>query len=58
MKRANLIWQLRLYGYSLKREEGKHSVFENPRTKERIVVPRHREINEYTAKSILKQIRG
>jgi hypothetical protein len=38
----------------LVREGKKHSVYSNPRTKQDFTVPRHAEINKYTAEAILK----
>ena len=52
MKRKDLIKRLRLLGWVLLREGGHHSVFtDGVRT---MSVPRHKEINENTAKAILK----
>jgi predicted RNA binding protein YcfA (HicA-like mRNA interferase family) len=50
MKRKELV---RL-GAVFVREGGGHSVYENPRTKRTLSVPRHAEINGHTAKSILR----
>jgi mRNA interferase HicA len=52
MKRKGLVKRLRLLGWVLLREGGHHSVFtDGVRT---MSVPRHKEINENTAKAILK----
>ena len=52
MKRKDLIKKLIIAGYRLDRT-GDHSIFEKPGSRP-IQVPNHREINEYTAKAILK----
>jgi len=55
VKRKDLLKRLRVLGCVLLREGGHHSVFtDGVRT---IPVPRHREINENTAKAILKAAR-
>ncbi len=41
-------------GAVLVREGGRHSVYENPYTKGTIAVPRHAEVNDHTAKSIIR----
>lgn len=53
MKRRDLIKKLETAGYQLDRDDGNHSVYEKPGSRP-VQVPRHREINENTAKSILK----
>jgi mRNA interferase HicA len=55
MKRKDLVKRLRLLGWVLLREGGHHSVFtDGVRT---MSVPRHKEINENTAKAILKAVK-
>lgn len=55
MKRKELVKRLRIRGWVLLREGGNHSVFtDGVRT---ISIPRHKEINENTAKAILKAVR-
>ena len=55
MKRKELVKRLQFVGWVLLREGGHHSVFtDGART---ISVPRHKEINENTAKAILKAAR-
>ncbi len=56
MKRPELERRLRELGWKLARHGGRHDVW--ARGDHEIVVPRHREINEYTAKAILKAARG
>ena len=53
MKRRDLIKKLESAGYRIDRDDGDHTV--NEKSCGRAVqVPRHREINENTAKAILK----
>jgi mRNA interferase HicA len=55
MKRKELVKRLQAAGWVHLREGARHSVFANGmRT---IAVPRHREINEHTARAILKAAR-
>lgn len=53
MKRRDLIRKLEKGGYRLTRDDGDHSVYSAP-GKRPVQVPRHREVNENTAKTILK----
>lgn len=53
MKRRDLIKKLESYGYRLDRDDGNHSIYEKKGFRP-VQVPRHREINENTAKAILK----
>jgi mRNA interferase HicA len=43
-------------GCRLLREGGEHSIWENPKNKLRTAVPRHREIVNYTAIKICRQL--
>jgi len=52
MKRRDLIKQLESAGYKLDRN-GNHAIYEKEGCRP-VQVPNHREINENTAKSILK----
>lgn len=56
MKRRDLLRHLRQHGCQLTREGGEHSIWENPATGHRTSVPRHREIPNYTAIKICKQV--
>lgn len=56
MKRTQLEKILKNLGWSLDRHGRKHDVWTNGEYE--IVVPRHKEINEYTAKAILKEAKG
>lgn len=56
MKRRDLLQHLRQHGCQFVREGGEHSIWENPTNNRRTSVPRHREIPEYTAERICKQL--
>jgi mRNA interferase HicA len=56
VNRNALIKHLRLYGCELLREGRSHSVWTNPANGRQSSVPRHREINDYTARAICKQL--
>jgi len=45
-------------GCVLARHGSKHDWYTNPRTKQSQPVPRHAEINENLAKSIIKKLKG
>lgn len=52
MKRRDLVKQLEAAGYRVARDNGDHTIYEKPGFRP-VQVPRHREINENTAKAIL-----
>jgi mRNA interferase HicA len=56
MKRTDLVRVLEEEGCVLIRHGGKHDWYRNPKTGMSQPVPRHREINEFLAKSILKKL--
>jgi predicted RNA binding protein YcfA (HicA-like mRNA interferase family) len=56
MKRLDLIRHLELHGCALLREGGRHSVHVNRVTRKSSTVPRHREINDYLARKICKDL--
>ena len=56
MKKHELIKKLNQQGAFLLRHGGKHDVYIQPRTNKEATVPRHTEINEFTAKAILKKL--
>lgn len=56
MKRQFLISHLEKMGCELLREGGKHSVYVNRLKKKVTTVPRHREIDEYLARRIFKDL--
>ncbi len=53
MKRRELVKLLKSAGFKLIRDDGDHSVYRKEHYPI-ITVPRHRELNEFTALSILK----
>ncbi len=56
MKLRDLIQHLEKYGCELLREGGNHSVFVNRKARKSTAVPRHREINDYLAAKICKDL--
>jgi mRNA interferase HicA len=58
MKRVDLIRQLEANGCTLLRHGGRHDWYQNPRTQACQPVPRHREINEFLARHILRKLEG
>ena len=56
MKKAALLKKLRALGAVFVRHGANHDVFMQPKTNKEAAVPRHNEISEYTAKSILKKL--
>ena len=53
MKRRDLIKKLETNGFIQVRDNGAHTIFKAP-NKRVIQVPKHREINENTARQIIK----
>lgn len=56
MKRVELIRHLEACGCYLLRDRGKHTVYVNPATNRVSSVPRHREINDFLAKKICRDL--
>jgi mRNA interferase HicA len=56
MKRKDLVRHLKKHGCRLLREGRGHSVWLNPANDQQSSVPRHREINDYTARAICRQL--
>ena len=56
MKRTDLIRHLIENGCELEREGKKHTVFYNPITNLSATVPRHREINTFTARAVCRDL--
>ena len=56
MNRGKLLEQAHEYGAVFVRHGKKHDIYENPRTHEYTQIPRHAEINEYTARDIIKKL--
>lgn len=58
MKRRELIRKLEDLGCVLVRHGGNHDWYTNPKTKNSQPVPRHSEIHEGLAKSIIRKLSG
>jgi mRNA interferase HicA len=56
MKRRDLIQHLERHGCELFREGGRHSVYINRTTRKVAAVPRHREINDFLARKICREL--
>jgi predicted RNA binding protein YcfA (HicA-like mRNA interferase family) len=56
VKRIDLIRHLIACGCRLLREGSSHSIWTNPANGNQSAVPRHREINDYTARAICRQL--
>lgn len=56
MKRKELIRHLLKHGCIQEREGQKHTVFYHPDTQKSVTVPRHAEINTFTARGICKDL--
>jgi mRNA interferase HicA len=56
MKRRELIRHLLAHGCQLLREGRAHSIWINPANGQQSAIPRHREIDDYTARAICRQL--
>ena len=56
MKRIDLIRHLEKHGAQFLREGGNDSVYVNRKTRKASTVPRHREINEFLAQKICRDL--
>ena len=56
MKRRDLIRHLTRHGCELLSEGGSHSVYVNRPAMKTSIVPRHREINDYLARKICRDL--
>jgi mRNA interferase HicA len=56
MKRRDLIKKIEEGGCVFVRHGGNHDWYSNPQTKQSQPIPRHKEINENLAKSIIKKL--
>jgi len=56
VKRSALIKHLRAQGCELLREGGNHSIYVNRKTGKATAVPRHREINDFLARKICRDV--
>ncbi len=56
MKLRDLVRHLRQHGCELLREGGAHSIFVNRSTGKATAVPRHRDLNEFLARKICRDL--
>jgi predicted RNA binding protein YcfA (HicA-like mRNA interferase family) len=56
VKRVDLVRHLETHGCPLLREGGSHSVFLNPAARKVSTVPRHREIKDFLARKICRDL--
>ena len=56
MKRQDLVRHLEAHGCYLLREGGNHSIYVNPAGNQSSAVPRHREINNFLARKICRDL--
>jgi mRNA interferase HicA len=56
VKRVDLLKHLRAHGCRLLREGRGHSVWVNPANQRQSAIPRHREVDDYTARAICRQL--
>ena len=56
MKRVDLIRHLEEHGCRFVREGSNHTVYANPANRQASTVPRHREINEFLARKICRDL--
>jgi mRNA interferase HicA len=56
VKRVDLIRHLESHGCRLLREGGSHSVYVNPAVRRTSTVPRHREVDDFLARKICRDL--
>jgi mRNA interferase HicA len=56
VKRVDVVRHLELHGCQLLREGANHSVYVNRSARKTSTVPRHREINDYLARKICRDL--
>jgi predicted RNA binding protein YcfA (HicA-like mRNA interferase family) len=56
VKKTELLKKITALGAVFVRHGGNHDVYVQPATSKESAVPRHSDVNEYTAKSILKKL--
>ncbi|ADB40436.1 type II toxin-antitoxin system HicA family toxin [Spirosoma linguale] len=56
MKRLDLIRHLEKQGCELLRERGSHTLYINRNTQRSSAIPRHREINDFLARKICRDL--
>jgi predicted RNA binding protein YcfA (HicA-like mRNA interferase family) len=57
MKRRDLLAELEQVGCVLLRNGAKHDIYHNPKTGRSEPIPRHREINEFLVRKIIKSLK-
>jgi mRNA interferase HicA len=58
MKRVDLIREIEKMGCILIRHGGRHDWYHNPRSGASQPIPRHREINEHLARSVIRKLKA
>jgi len=56
MKRLDLVRHIEANGCAFLREGGRHTVYFNPTSRKVSTIPRHREINDFMAKKICREL--
>jgi predicted RNA binding protein YcfA (HicA-like mRNA interferase family) len=56
MKRIDLVRHLESHGCELLREGSKHTLYVNPSNEQTSAIPRHREINDFLARKICRDL--
>ena len=56
MKRQDLVRHLRQHNCELLREGRSHSVWQNSASRRQSTLPRHLEVDDYTARAICRQL--
>jgi predicted RNA binding protein YcfA (HicA-like mRNA interferase family) len=56
MKRQKLIRHIESCGCTFLREGGNHTIYVNPQNNQVTAIPRHREINDFLAKKICRDL--
>jgi len=56
VKREKLLKIIHKYGAVFVRHGRKHDIYENPRTHEFTQIPRHPDVNKYTAQDIIDKL--
>jgi len=56
MKRRDFVRHLERHGCELVREGRRHTVYRNPANGRSATVPRHTEVDDYTARGICRQL--
>ena len=56
MKRRDLLQHLEAHGCQLLREGGSHTVYVNRQARKATSIPRHRDLNDFLARKICKDL--